>query len=132
MCAFWTVGVYPLALIAAAACINLVPGCPCVVLLHCVSAASLTPNGLLLPTSDGMLQATPLLPELLRRALELVLGCPCSYAKGCPRCVQHLDCKNYNAVLSKQGAVAVLRAALEQEEGLMQRTQQQQQGGNSA
>jgi DEAD/DEAH box helicase domain-containing protein len=82
-----------------------------------------------------VLQATPLLPELLRRALDLVLACPCAYAKGCPRCVQHLDCKNYNAVLSKQGAVHVLRAALEQEESYMQRTQQQQQqqhGANSA
>jgi DEAD/DEAH box helicase domain-containing protein len=72
-------------------------------------------------------QATPLLPELLQRALDLVLGCPCTYPKGCPRCVQHLDCKNYNAVLSKKAAVHVLKAAIEQEAAYMRRSQQQQQ-----
>lgn len=58
-------------------------------------------------------QATPLFPELLRRALELLLGCPCTAAKGCPGCAQHLDCKNYNAVLHKAGGILVLRSALE-------------------
>ncbi len=62
------------------------------------------------------MQATPLLRELLQRALDLVSSCPCTYPKGCPRCVQHLDCKNYNAVLSKKGALVVLRAALQQEQ----------------
>lgn len=62
-----------------------------------------------------LLQATPLLPELLQHALDLVLSCPCTYPRGCPCCVQHLDCKNYNAVLSKKAGVQVLRAALEQE-----------------
>ncbi|WIA32171.1 hypothetical protein OEZ86_003020 [Tetradesmus obliquus] len=60
-------------------------------------------------------QATPLFPELLQQALELVQRCACRYVKGCPCCVQHLDCKNYNAVLNKAGAVLVLEAALEQE-----------------
>jgi len=72
-------------------------------------------------------QATPLLGELLQRALSLVEGCPCTLSKGCPRCVQHLDCKNYNAVLSKQAAVLVLREALRQEGLLLQG--QQGQGG---
>jgi hypothetical protein len=76
---------------------------------------------LLLPS-----QATPLLPELLRRALALVEACPCGYAKGCPRCVQHLDCKNYNAVLCKKAAVHVLKAAIEQEEAYSQRQQGEQ------
>ncbi len=40
-------------------------------------------------------QATPLFPELLRRAVELVEECPCTNARGCPSCTQHLDCKNY-------------------------------------
>lgn len=40
-------------------------------------------------------QATPLFPELLRRAAALVTECPCAYPRGCPACVQHLDCKNY-------------------------------------
>jgi DEAD/DEAH box helicase domain-containing protein len=72
------------------------------------------------------MQATPLLPELLSRALGLVSSCPCTYPKGCPRCVQHLDCKNYNAVLSKRAALVVLRAALEQEQGRVAQQQQQQ------
>jgi DEAD/DEAH box helicase domain-containing protein len=63
-------------------------------------------------------QATPLFPELLEQALDLVQRCPCNYVKGCPCCVQHLDCKNYNAVLNKRGAVLVLEAALEQEAAL--------------
>lgn len=71
------------------------------------------------------LQATPLFPELLQRALDLVLSCPCTYPKGCPACVQHLDCKNYNAVLSKKAAVHVLKAAIEQELAYLQRGQQQ-------
>ncbi len=41
--------------------------------------------------------------------------CPCSEPKGCPSCVQHLDCKNYNAVISKAGAQLVLRETLEAE-----------------
>jgi hypothetical protein len=45
-----------------------------------------------------LLQATPLFHLLLRQALALVRECPCPYEKGCPACVQHLDCKNYNAV----------------------------------
>lgn len=66
-------------------------------------------------TCHRALQATPLLPELLQKALDLVQRCPCPYVKGCPCCVQHLDCKNYNAVLHKAGAVLVLQEALQQE-----------------
>lgn len=73
----------------------------------------------------SVLQATPLLPELLQRALDLVLGCPCSQPKGCPGCVQHLDCKNYNAVLSKRAGVVVLRAAIEQEATYVRRQSQE-------
>ena len=43
-----------------------------------------------------------------------VAECPCPYAKGCPDCIHHLDCRNYNAVLSKAAAEVVLRHALEQ------------------
>jgi DEAD/DEAH box helicase domain-containing protein len=74
-----------------------------------------------------VLQATPLLPELLQRALDLVLGCPCTQPKGCPGCVQHLDCKNYNAVLSKRAGVVVLRAAIEQEAAYVRRQEQGEQ-----
>jgi DEAD/DEAH box helicase domain-containing protein len=54
-------------------------------------------------------QATPLFSELCRRALQLVSSCPCPYPRGCPACVQHLECKNYNAVISKRGALLVLQ-----------------------
>jgi ATP-dependent helicase YprA (DUF1998 family) len=66
------------------------------------------------------LQATPLFAELLQRALDLVSGCQCPYVKGCPCCVQHLECKNYNAVLNKAGAVLVLQAALGMATGHLQ------------
>ncbi|EFJ42855.1 hypothetical protein VOLCADRAFT_97014 [Volvox carteri f. nagariensis] len=59
--------------------------------------------------------AAPLFPALLARAHQLVSECRCPYAKGCPQCVQHLECRNYNAVLSKAGAEVVLRHVLEQE-----------------
>ncbi|KAL6746607.1 hypothetical protein V8C86DRAFT_1481591 [Haematococcus lacustris] len=66
-----------------------------------------------LPGGIGIaLQAAPLFPKLLQRALDLVRGCPCTYEKGCPACVQHLDCKNYNAVLNKQATVLVLEQCL--------------------
>ena len=56
--------------------------------------------------------------QLLRSALDLVRGCPCRGShRGCPGCVQCLDCRMYNAVLWKDGAAIVLQAALEQEEG---------------
>jgi hypothetical protein len=42
-------------------------------------------------------QAAPLLPELLRRALELVRECSCTGRSGCPACVQHTACSEYNA-----------------------------------
>jgi ATP-dependent helicase YprA (DUF1998 family) len=29
-----------------------------------------------------------------------VTECPCPYHRGCPACVQHLDCKNYVSWLS--------------------------------
>jgi len=76
---------------------------------NAVELRPLPPNNL--PTR----QATPLFPELLQRALALVRECPCNYQRGCPACVQHLNCKNYNAVLSKKGAVVILKAAIEQE-----------------
>lgn len=43
------------------------------------------------------LQAAPLFPELVRRALELVRGCGCSGPSGCPACVQQTECGEYNA-----------------------------------
>ena len=40
------------------------------------------------------------------RALELVERCGCAGTHGCPGCVQHLDCSEYNAVLHKDAAKA--------------------------
>jgi hypothetical protein len=67
--------------------------------------------------------AAPLFPLLLRRALALVERCDCSSdaeaeaeGKGCPRCVQHQDCRSYNTVLNKRGAALLLRAVIERED----------------
>ena len=44
-----------------------------------------------------------------------VESCSCSAVKGCPSCVQHLRCKNYNSVLNKRAAALVLTHLLEAE-----------------
>jgi len=66
--------------------------------------------------------AAPLFPLLLRQALALVEGCACASdadaeaeGKGCPRCVQHQDCKSYNTVLNKRGAAILLREVIARE-----------------
>ncbi len=43
--------------------------------------------------------------------------------KGCPECIQHLACKNYNAVLNKRAGMIVLRHLLEAEEAHAQRAE---------
>lgn len=57
-------------------------------------------------------QARPLFPQLLRRALELIRGCDCRSVSGCPACTQHMGCTEYNAVLHKHAAIAVLELTL--------------------
>lgn len=52
----------------------------------------------ILPHALLLAQAAPLFHELLVRAHRLVAACPCRLEKGCPSCVQHTACKNYNAV----------------------------------
>ena len=61
-------------------------------------------------------QAVPLFPQLLRRALALVRECACSGRAGCPACVQHTECSEYNSVLHKRAAAVVLQSLLEEEE----------------
>ena len=51
----------------------------------------------------------------MEKALDLILGCSCASDSGCPACIQHPDCNEYNAVLSKQSAVLVLQATLRAE-----------------
>ena len=77
-------------------------------LLCCIPSASSPDFSLALAVC---FQATPLFPELCREALSLVLSCPCPYQRGCPSCVQHLNCSNYNAVINKQGAQLVLQVS---------------------
>ena len=60
-------------------------------------------------------QAQPLFPQLLQRALELVSRCACASMSGCPSCTQHLGCTEYNAVLHKRAAIAILELTLEAE-----------------
>ena len=50
---------------------------------------------------------------------ELVDQCPCREESGCPGCVHHGDCPQYNAVLDKSAALVVLDAVLEAEEAWM-------------
>ena len=60
-------------------------------------------------------QVQPLFGNILRAAYELVKQCPCEEECGCPNCVQHGDCPQYNAVLDKHAALIVLDAVLEAE-----------------
>ena len=52
---------------------------------------------------------------VLQRALELVDQCDCTSDRGCPACVQHTNCDEYNAVLNKEGAKIVLKHVLNHE-----------------
>ncbi len=60
-------------------------------------------------------QARPIFIKLLRCALALVTDCECDNAAGCPACVQHTDCSEYNSVINKQAARIVLEEALRAE-----------------
>lgn len=85
--------------------------------LQCVHACScLTPRRAPAPPLHAR-QAAPLFPQLLRAALDLVRECACPGRTGCPACVQHTECGEYNAVLHKCAAAAVLEAILEPQGG---------------
>lgn len=60
-------------------------------------------------------QACPLFGALMQKALDLIRTCDCVSDSGCPACVQHPDCGEYNAVLSKRAALLVLSATLQAE-----------------
>lgn len=50
---------------------------------------------------------------LMRKAVALIESCPCTSSTGCPGCIQHTDCNQYNAVLDKRAGIVVLQATLE-------------------
>lgn len=56
--------------------------------------------------------ACPMFGVLLSRAYELVKDCPCNLENGCPGCVQHAKCGEYNTLLCKKGAEFILRGVL--------------------
>lgn len=59
--------------------------------------------------------ARPRFTELMSRALAMLSTCPCEFEGGCPGCVQHTDCGEYNSVLNKEAGQLVLKCCLEAE-----------------
>jgi ATP-dependent helicase YprA (DUF1998 family) len=59
--------------------------------------------------------AAPRFTELLQKALSIISNCSCTCTEGCPGCIQHTHCGEYNAVLNKEAGRLVLEAALEAE-----------------
>ena len=58
------------------------------------------------------MQAHLLFGTLLRKALELVQSCNCAGDSGCPGCIHHMGCGQYNSVLHKRGGLLVLEATI--------------------
>lgn len=48
---------------------------------------------------------------VLAKAEEIISSCPCR--RGCPSCIFHNGCSNYNTVLNKRGALVIVRRLLE-------------------
>lgn len=61
-------------------------------------------------------QAAPIFADLLQAAVELIEACPCAKAEGCPGCVWSLGCSQYNQLLDKEAALAVLRETIKAED----------------
>lgn len=61
-------------------------------------------------------QAAPVFAELLQAALELIDACPCTAQEGCPGCVWHLGCGQYNQLLDKEAGRAILRETIAAED----------------
>lgn len=59
--------------------------------------------------------AQPVFIDLLKRSFALVSSCECSLEAGCPACVQHTECGEYNAVLNKKAALIIFEAVLEEQ-----------------
>ena len=71
------------------------------------------------------MQAQPLFPQLLAKALQLVRGCNCRSTSGCPACIQSMSCDEYNAVLHKDAAIAILEITLAAEAEYAERAQKE-------
>jgi hypothetical protein len=50
--------------------------------------------------------------ELLQAALEMLEACDCTLPTGCPGCVHHMGCGEYNKCLDKHIAISILKARL--------------------
>ncbi|KAJ7298096.1 hypothetical protein O6H91_Y016800 [Diphasiastrum complanatum] len=61
-------------------------------------------------------QARPLFAELLQAAVELLIACDCASSTGCPDCVQHLSCGEYNEVIDKHAAIEILKGIIHTED----------------
>lgn len=61
-------------------------------------------------------QAQPLFGELILAAKELLTSCECTLYVGCPNCVQYLECSEYNEVLNKPAAIAILQGVIDAED----------------
>lgn len=61
-------------------------------------------------------QAQPLFGELILAAKELLTSCECTLDVGCPNCVQYLECSEYNEVLNKPAAIAILQGVIDAED----------------
>ncbi|MCO5604473.1 hypothetical protein L7F22_058639 [Adiantum nelumboides] len=65
-------------------------------------------------------QAQPLFGELILAAKELLSSCECTTEVGCPNCVQYLECSEYNEVLNKPAAIAILQGVIAAEDSYRQ------------
>ncbi len=48
----------------------------------------------------------------MRKGIELIQACKCTAPTGCPGCIQHTTCNQYNAVLNKEAGIIVLQVMI--------------------
>ena len=58
------------------------------------------------------LQVCDLFGVLMRKGIALIEACDCTATTGCPGCIQHTTCNQYNAVLDKKAGIIVLQVDL--------------------
>lgn len=78
------------------------------------------------------MQAGLFFGTLLQKALELVESCNCNGDSGCPGCIHHMGCGQYNSVLHKGGALLVLKATIAAEAERNGKSQNAEGGSTSA